>query len=42
VLEEEYHVDREGEYTSGTCMAQCAYAPEFKGIDGAYQLKVSR
>ena len=42
VLEEEYYVDREGEYTSGTCVAQCAYAPEFKGIDGAYQLKVSR
>ncbi|MBR3090124.1 MAG: carboxypeptidase-like regulatory domain-containing protein [Prevotella sp.] len=42
VLEEEYYVDREGEYTSGTCVAQCAYAPEFKGIDGAYRLKVSR
>ena len=42
VLEEEYYVDREGAYTSGTCVAQCAYAPEFKGIDGAYQLKVSR
>lgn len=42
VLEEEYYVDREGEYSSGTCVVQCAYAPEFKGIDGAYQLKVSR
>lgn len=42
VLEEEYYIDREGEYTSGTCVAQCAYAPEFKGIVGAYTLKVSR
>ena len=41
VIEEEYYVDRKGDYTSGTCVVQCAYAPEFKGIDGAYHLKVS-
>lgn len=31
VIETEYFIDRAGEYHSGTCTAQCAYAPEFSG-----------
>jgi hypothetical protein len=27
-----YYIDREGEYQTGTCSVQCAYAPEFKGL----------
>lgn len=30
VVETEYHIDRAGEYTTGTCTAECAYAPEFR------------
>lgn len=32
VLETEYYIDREGEYQTGTCSVQCAYAPAFKGL----------
>ena len=32
VIETEYYVDREGEYGTGTCTVQCAYAPEFHGL----------
>ena len=32
VLETEYYIDREGEYQTGTCVVQCAYAPEFRGL----------
>lgn len=35
VVETEYYIDRAGEYQSGTCTAQCAYAPEFMGRDSA-------
>ena len=31
VIETEYYVDREGQYETGTCTAQCAYSPEFRG-----------
>ena len=31
VVETEYYIDREGNYLSGTCTAQCAYAPEYSG-----------
>lgn len=34
VIETEYYVDRAGDYHSGTCTAQCAYAPEFYGRTG--------
>ncbi len=30
VVETEYYVDRSGTYTTGTCTAGCAYAPEFR------------
>ena len=30
VIETEYYLDRAGRYETGTCIVQCAYAPEFK------------
>jgi hypothetical protein len=40
VIETEYYVDREGEYTSGICTVQCAYAPEYSGRDAAFKIVV--
>lgn len=34
-LETEYYIDRAGDYQSGTCNVQCAYAPEYYGRTGA-------
>lgn len=31
VIETTYYADRNGTYNSGTCVAQCAYAPEYLG-----------
>ncbi len=42
VVETEYNVDREGDYQTGTCTAQCAYAAEYSGRTGAAVLKVKR
>ena len=41
VVETEYYVDREGEYESGTCVAQCAYSPEYSGRDSGTVIKVN-
>jgi len=41
VLETEYYIDREGEYQTGTCIVQCAYAPEFKGLTHSQTIVVS-
>jgi hypothetical protein len=30
IIETEYYIDRAGQYETGTCVAQCAYAPEFR------------
>lgn len=40
-VEAVYYIDRTGDYTSGTCTAQCAYAPEFTGRASAkiYNIK---
>lgn len=40
VVETTYYVDRPGDYTSGTCTVQCAYAPEFSGREAAKTIKV--
>lgn len=40
VVETEYYIDREGNYLSGTCTAQCAYAPEYSGRTTAVTVKV--
>lgn len=42
VVETEYFIDREGDYSTGTCIAQCAYSPEFMGREAAMELEVSR
>lgn len=39
VVETEYHIDRTGEYTTGTCTAECAYAPEFRAVDKGMIIK---
>ena len=40
VVETEYYIDRAGDYTSGTCTAQCAYSPEFMGRALSEELRV--
>ena len=30
VIETEYYIDRAGQYETGTCTVQCAYAPEYR------------
>lgn len=42
VIETEYYVDREGNYLSGTCTVQCAYAPEFSGRTNGAHVTVSK
>ncbi len=42
VIETEYYVDRAGTYETGSCTAQCAYAPEFHGIAPSLTLKVNK
>ena len=40
VIETQYYIDRPGIYQTGTCTAQCAYAPEFRATAKAMTLKV--
>ena len=40
VIENEYYVDREGTYTTGTCTVGCAYAPEYRGLTHAQTIEV--
>ena len=42
VIETEYFIDRAGEYTSGTCTVQCAYAPEFSARSKAMRLRIEK
>lgn len=42
VVETDYYVDRQGEYISGICTAQCAYSPEFSGREGAKHFTITR
>ena len=39
-IENEYYVDRAGRYETGTCVVECAYAPEFRGIAPSETLKI--
>ena len=41
-IENEYYVDRAGRYETGTCVVECAYAPEFRGIAPSQTIKVER
>ena len=36
----EYYIDREGTYETGTCKVQCAYAPEFSATGKALKVEV--
>lgn len=40
VIETEYYVDRAGQYETGTCTVQCAYAPEYRGTTHSVQLTI--
>ena len=39
-IENEYYVDRAGRYETGTCVVECAYAPEFRGIAPSQTLEI--
>lgn len=41
VIETDYFVDRSGSYLTGTCVVQCAYAPEFMARAKAAAINVS-
>lgn len=40
VVETQYYIDREGDYTTGICTAQCAYSPDFSAREAATRLHV--
>jgi hypothetical protein len=40
VVETEYYIDRAGQYETGTCTVQCAYASEYRGTTHSQTLKV--
>jgi hypothetical protein len=42
VIETEYYVDRAGTYETGTCVVECAYAPEFRGITPSTMITVEK
>ena len=42
LIETEYYIDRTGTYESGTCKAQCAYAPEFSATTKAFKVTVNK
>ena len=41
VIETEYYIDRKGTYRTGSCTAQCTYAPEFRATDKAASLDIT-
>ena len=40
VIETEYYIDRAGQYETGTCTVQCAYAPEYRATAPSITLNV--
>lgn len=42
IIETSYYIDRDGDYRSGICTAQCAYSPEFSARDASVEMQVSR
>ena len=40
VVETEYYIDRAGQYETGTCTVQCAYASEYRGTTHSQTIKV--
>ena len=41
VVETEYYIDRAGQYETGICTVQCAYASEYRGTTHSQTLKVN-
>ena len=41
VIETEYYVDRPGTYETGTCVVECAYSPEYRGLTKSQTIEVS-
>ena len=39
VIETEYYIDRAGQYETGTCTVQCAYASEYRGTTHSQTIK---
>ena len=39
IIETEYYIDRAGQYETGTCTVQCAYAPEYRGTTHSQTIK---
>ena len=42
VVETEYYIDRAGRYSTGTCTAGCAYAPEYRVTAPSMAIEVKR
>ena len=40
VIKTEYYIDRVGEYETGLCTIQCAYAPEYSATTGSSTIVV--
>jgi hypothetical protein len=40
VIQTEYYIDRAGTYETGTCTAECAYSPEFRGTAPSITIQV--
>ena len=40
IIETEYYIDRTGRYETGTCTAQCAYAPEYSARAASQTVEV--
>lgn len=41
VIETEYYIDRAGRYETGTCVVQCAYAPEYTAHTASSTIEVT-
>jgi len=42
VVETEYYIDRAGRYETGTCVVQCAYAPEYTAHTASQVIEVTQ
>ena len=42
IIETEYYVTRTGEYTSGSAIAVCTYAPEYRGTSEGSKITISK
>ena len=42
VIEDEYYIDRPGNYTQGSCQAECAYSTAFRGMAPGESINVTQ